>query len=114
VGVVGAHLPGTLRDGRRRDLGDRASVCEGGSFTGDSEGYVKEGSGMGIFVCTDTNGGPWRGRSFTGNFRRKVRFCSFQKTLFTGESERYSKKPLETGNFLHRGSNGEPGGGFVY
>ena len=45
-----------------------ASVLVGGT-----EGYVKEGSEMGIFVHKDSTGEPWRGRSCTGNFKRKVR-----------------------------------------
>ena len=50
-----AHLPGTLRDGRRRDLEkERLSLwehcegnLEGGFFTRDFERRKKEGSGNG-------------------------------------------------------------------
>jgi len=45
-----------------------------GSFTGDPEGYVKEGSGMGVRLHRGPIGGPRRSHCFTWDFERKVRF----------------------------------------
>jgi hypothetical protein len=61
-----------------------------GSFTGDSEGHIKEGSRNMSFSVAAPLVEPWRVCSFGREFETKVRF--YQETLFIGESERYVKE----------------------
>jgi len=41
---------------------------EGGSFTGDPEGYEKEGSGYGYLFPWGTHWGTWKGAHLPGTY----------------------------------------------
>ena len=70
-----AHIPGTLKDEWRRALGtghlsvrdSMKGTMREGSFTGDPERCVKQGSGNGHLLPYGSHfWGTWRGSSFLG------------------------------------------------
>jgi hypothetical protein len=72
------HLLG-FRETVKVGSGNTASLYGGpargtwrkGSFTGDPEGYVKEGSGMGVHLHRGPNGGPGRDTVLCGTLRER-------------------------------------------
>jgi hypothetical protein len=73
------YLPGTSRDSKRR-LWKRSVFLHGGSaratwrecsFTGYSEGYIKEGSVDGHLSPQGPHWETWKGGSFTREFKRQ-------------------------------------------
>jgi len=57
--------------------------------------------------------GPGRRSCFTGDCKRKVRFCFIRRPYLLGTPRDKLKKALASGNTLHSGLIGEPGWGLV-
>jgi hypothetical protein len=103
MGGGGVRSPGNLRDSWRALETGHLSIwphcegnLEGGSFTGDLEGYVEEGSGDGYLSLGAPLGNLEGGDSFTGDLGG------------------YVEKALETSISFHRGPAGEPGRRLIY
>jgi len=69
------------------------------SFTGDPEGYIKEGSGDGNFLPYSSHWGSWKGSSFSGEFGKQERGGSARvpcrKGCFPEDPEGYVKEGSE-------------------
>jgi hypothetical protein len=68
------HLYGGSARGTRKE----------GSFTGDPEGYIKEGSGMGVCLHRGHQWGTKGGHCFTWDSERKVRFWFIRRLGLLG------------------------------